>query len=376
MKMETVLPDNDHCLVNLSNSILKHFTGESYHHTLPGLDEILGQTACKNVVLIVVDGMGSNIMERNLPEDSFLRRHKIGSVSSQFPATTVASLNGIVSGKYPCETGWLGWDQYIEPLDETIEIYPNTIKDTETPAADYNVAQKFLGYTTIWDKIAKSGQAGSVVISPYDGVANIPAMGGLDEMTRMVQMACDRDGRKFIYVYYPEFDSVAHDFGPDSDMAVSILRKVDSAIERMARDDTLLVVTADHGMLLVDYETLSDYPDLFKMLARTTSIESRATNYFVKPEHVEKFPEEFYMVFSPDDFELLARQEVIKQKIFGLGEPHTLFDSMIGDFLSISKGSKCIRYDESGSMLKGHHAGISADETIVPLVVYEPKMVK
>lgn len=39
--MKLVKPDYNHCIVNLANSIMKHFELKNYHNTLPKLDEIL-----------------------------------------------------------------------------------------------------------------------------------------------------------------------------------------------------------------------------------------------------------------------------------------------------------------------------------------------
>ena len=64
---------NEHSLINLSNSILKHFSCETYHDTIPEVDEVL--KGHKKVVVVLFDGMGKNIIRKHLKENSFIRSH-------------------------------------------------------------------------------------------------------------------------------------------------------------------------------------------------------------------------------------------------------------------------------------------------------------
>ena len=65
------------CLTNLACSIRKYFGLEYRHNTLDYIDEILEKKHPKNVVIILCDGMGSNIMDRMLSIDSFLIKHRL-----------------------------------------------------------------------------------------------------------------------------------------------------------------------------------------------------------------------------------------------------------------------------------------------------------
>jgi len=76
--------------------------------TLELLDRYLAKDY-KNVVVILLDGMGRCIIERNLEKDGFFNTHLAGTYSSTFPSTTVAATTSIDSGLTPCEHGWLGW---------------------------------------------------------------------------------------------------------------------------------------------------------------------------------------------------------------------------------------------------------------------------
>ena len=96
--MEVIYPDYEKCLTNLTNSILKYFDIKPYHKTLKELDKVLEENNYDNVVLLIYDGMGSNIMDRNLDEKSFLRINKVTDIKAVFPPTTTASTNSLLSG--------------------------------------------------------------------------------------------------------------------------------------------------------------------------------------------------------------------------------------------------------------------------------------
>ena len=80
-------PDYENCLANLPNSIMNYFGVTPIGATLPLLDNCL-KKRCKNIVVILLDGMGVNIMEENLDKDGFFRTHLAGCLSSVFPPLT------------------------------------------------------------------------------------------------------------------------------------------------------------------------------------------------------------------------------------------------------------------------------------------------
>lgn len=118
MKQLPPLPDYNACLVNLANSMLSHFGAETHAPTLPMVDRYLAKDY-KNVVVLLLDAMGTSILEKHFAEDSFFLAHTVGAYSSVFPPTTVAATTSVMSGYFPDEHGWLGWDCYIPELGKT-----------------------------------------------------------------------------------------------------------------------------------------------------------------------------------------------------------------------------------------------------------------
>ena len=128
--IRSALPDYNNCLVNLSNSILKRFGARTTAGTLPLADKYL-KWEYKNVVLLILDGMGTSIVERHLENNGFFRSHMVGTLDSVYPPTTVAATTSILSGLYPNEHGWLGWDIYYPQINKNVTVFLNTEQQKE-----------------------------------------------------------------------------------------------------------------------------------------------------------------------------------------------------------------------------------------------------
>ncbi len=79
--MKLLYPDYDNCIANLACSVLKYFCAKAPNKTLAMADEIL-KKQYKNVVVLLLDGMGRNIIEKNLDSDGFFRSNLRGIYTS------------------------------------------------------------------------------------------------------------------------------------------------------------------------------------------------------------------------------------------------------------------------------------------------------
>jgi len=360
-------PDYSHCLVNLACSIQKHFGLEIRHATLPLLDVLL-EKKYTNVVLMLFDGMGSDALIHHLPEDSFLRRHCTAEISSVFPPTTTAAVTSVESGLTPAEHGWLGWSLYFSAIDKIVNALTNTEEGTGIQVAKYHVAEKYLPYKNIVDKINESGKAMAYSVSPF-GTNRVHQH---DDLYAEVKKLCSADGRKYIYTYWYEPDRSMHDKGCYSKDAGDWITAVSSKVEELCGSlrDTLVIVTADHGHCNLHYDMISEHPDIENMMERPIAIECRAACFYVKPEYRSQFPDAFYRAFG-DDFLLLTRREVMDRKLFGDGNAHPLLEELAGDFLAIAISDVGIVQHHASNRFVSHHAGMTAQEMKIPFIVFE-----
>ena len=125
-----IKPNYDDCITNLACSIRKYFNLDIKHEGIKDIDDILNNKKPRNVVVILYDGLGFNIMNRHLTKESFLVRNCLRDYSSVVPCTTTAATTSMLTGLNPCEHGWLGWDLYIKPEDIIVTMFKNKLKDT------------------------------------------------------------------------------------------------------------------------------------------------------------------------------------------------------------------------------------------------------
>lgn len=390
-KNNITLPNYEHCLVNLASSMLVHFGAKATSPTLPLADPYLAKGK-RNVVVLLLDALGVSILEKHLSPDGFFRSHLAGSMSSVFPPTTVAATTSVISGSFPDEHAWLGWDCYFPQLQKNVTVYTNSDQMVEAgcpfsiekesrpgdfdcpaieatrPAADFNVGFTYTPYESIVSKIANAG-GNAYFSSPYAE----PNPQDLDAILKRVTDLCNEPGKKFIYAYWNEPDGTMHRTGTTSKETHEVVTALEKRIEEFAEtlSDTLLFVVADHGHMDSKNLCILDYPEIIKCLVRLPSIEPRALNLFIKEEYKEKFPVLFEKTFG-DKFWLVPKEEVIERKLFGLGTEHPQFRDKIGDYLAIAvSDTSLFNTHVEAKLMPGGHAGLSKEELEIPLIAIE-----
>ncbi|MCQ2983255.1 MAG: alkaline phosphatase family protein, partial [Treponemataceae bacterium] len=208
--------DYTNCLTNLACSVQKYFEIPYAHTTLSDIDALLAEQQPENVVVFLLDGMGDNILSRNLPSTSFFRSNRLRSLYSVFPATTTACTMSILTGLNPVEHGWLGWDMYVEPLDKTMTLFLGIEKVSKERESDYISKTHDLTRKYLPEQITDAGNYDGVLLAPFID----PKYRDFDVLTADVQAVCSKpakNGKRYVYAYYPDPDGTMHDKGPDSD---------------------------------------------------------------------------------------------------------------------------------------------------------------
>ena len=355
------------CITNFACSIRKYFELDYKHNTLPEIDKILKDYQPKNVVTFLLDGMGSNIMDNLLDKNVFLMKHRIKTITTVFPATTVAATTSVLTGLNPSETGMLGWDMYYKDIDKTITVFLNSEKEDEEhkPLAEaIAYKEKHMITKTIMKEINEKGKYKGYKIFPFGENAYT----SIDEMFKIVEEKCKEDGKKYIYAYDIEPDHTMHLIGCDKPEIRDIIMDLNNRIEELSKKltDTVIFVIADHGHYNIENILIKDYKDIEECLLRNTSLEPRATNFFIKPDKKEIFVKLFHQYFG-EYFDLYTKEDVIKSKLFGDGEENEIVKDALGDYLAIAKSNKALIYKGS-ILLKSQHAGYIEDEILIPLI--------
>jgi len=365
---EISFPDYNDSILNLSCSILNHYGIAAKHPGLPEVDSILSQNF-KHVVVILLDGLGMNILEKSLTHMDFLRRHVLRDYSSVFPPTTTASTTTMLSALSPIEHGWLGWDVYFEKEDKTVTCFYNTLQNSTEKAADYNIPEKYIPYETIIDQINNKGTAKANAIFPFSPEIHFD----LNDWINAIRKSCKTDEKTFTYAYWNNPDHLIHEEGTESLDVAKEVQKLNAKLSSLCEElkDTVVFITADHGHIDIQNEYLEDYPEITKMLERQTSIEPRAISFYVKPEYKNDFPEVFNKFFGKN-YKLFTKQEVLEKNLFGTGFPNENLTG-IGDYIAAAVTSKTLLWDRNCKVFRSHHAGLTKNEMRIPLIWYENK---
>lgn len=358
-----IYPDYKNNIVNIAGSIEKYFDLKSEVSSLREIDEILYSYKPKNVVVILFDGMGYNLINEKLP-NSFLTNNIVKRVTSTCPSTTTSATTSIMTGKYPCTHGYLGWDMYYKKENAFVTMFTNKYKDSDEEYP-FNIAQKYFPFKTITDRILENGKYYSKIVFPikYEETYN-----DIDEMLLMIKSNLNIKEKNYVYAYYMDPDSMLHVNGNDSKEVLSILKMINDKCEKFANDlnDTLLIITADHGHIDNDYIYLCDYPDLFDLITSNVWLEGRCCAFNVTDKVL--FKELFNKYFS-EYFKLMSKDEVIESKLFGLNNENKYFEDLIGDFIALAKSDKIFKYKRGGHIFKSNHAGFTEKEMYVPLIM-------
>lgn len=360
-----LLPDYENCGVNVISSIAAACGMTPGHQTHPFTDALLQKKRYKNIILMLFDGMGVDLLEKTLPEDAFLRHHLRHTLSAVFPSTTTCATTSIETGLMPCQHAWLGWTLYFPEIQKLVDVYTNRTDKNEI-AADYHVGEHFIPRDFIYPHINACGIYKACSVSFFGDVK----IKTLPELFEQVLALAKDDERRYIYAYWPEPDSSMHKYGCYHAKSAAKLIDINDRVEKLASqlpEDTLLLLTADHG--LTDSKTvyLENYPDLMSMLCHDSTVELRAVSFHVKPECKDAFPSAFHNHFG-DHFLLVDRQTFI-QEYLGPGDVRPQVYDFVGDYMALSTDELTLMNHPGPQHLIGNHAGLTKAEMQVPLIV-------
>ena len=368
MKNGISWPNYSKNILGIPNSFLKHYNAKAPHVTLPLLDALLAKNYT-NVVFMIFDGMGSDMLRANLPPDAFLNRHIADELSSVYPCTTTAAITAFESGLSPIEHGWLGWSCYFKEIGKRVDLFTSNDAATGQPAADVHMAHTYMPYISIFDKIKQASPEAAVFnVSPFsEYYADTTA-----DVCTQIRQICQKPGRKYIHAYHHRPDCDMHDHGCYAEPVKQLMRHINDQIERLSNtlQDAIIVITADHGLINSTDVHLDEYPDLFECLAIPPSVESRCLSFFVKDGMFETFATRFNAQFG-SDFLLLTKAEALSRNIFGTGTPHPKALDFIGDYVALATGNLRLISGANPHHFKAMHAGLTAQEMLVPLIIIE-----
>lgn len=383
MQYENILlPNYDHCILGTMSSILKSYNVECACKSNEALDKILSEKRYKNIIFMILDGLGEyNLNE--ISKDGFFKQNQIDCVTSVFPSTTTAALPAYYSGKAPYETGWIAWSQYFKEYGRALD----TFSHKESYLGDYlkkplkDVFETDMNYKSIFYQIEEaSPDVKAFEVQPEYAEKRAKRSiraNNLDELIFTIEDIVTMPSNNFILAYSDNPDGLLHKFGTDSEEAKEFVLDAEKKIKDLRAklgDDSLIIVTADHGHKnITNAYTILDYPELMECLIIPPSLESRCLSFWVKEEMKDIFVQRFNSLFEKN-FWLMTKEEFLdKYKMLGTGKKHKKVDDFIGNYIAISVDGSMMRIEtylaEGKPLKKSTHCGLSREEMEIPIIV-------
>ena len=370
MKKQLIKPDFTKNIINVSASIAEFLGCPNDKPTLPALTAALNK-GYKNVVFLILDGLGMHPIETNLSPDSFLRRNIREVLTSVFPSTTTNATTTYLTNKYPMEHGWFGWSLYLEELKRAVDLFIGRDSFTGEPVDKASI-KTLLPVEPYYKKKTKDYTTNVVVPEYWDSdYDNRHVFETPPEMFAHIGAICRKAGKQFIYSYCGEPDSVMHRYGVSSAEAHAVIGALNDGVEALCAEltDTLFIISADHGQIDIDgYIDIFKDEELTSMLEWPQFLEARAAAFKVKTDCREKFADAFRRKYGAD-FELFKVEDLIGENYFG-GNMTSEHARRLGDYIAVGVTNKIIRLTPFTHDFKGHHTSLT-EEMTVPLIFIE-----
>jgi hypothetical protein len=374
----------DGSIVNLMGSIVSAYGGQPTYDPLGAIaPRELGSH--RNLVLLVIDGLGYEFLARR--PDSFLHRHLHSRITSVFPTTTATAITAYLTGVAPQQHGLTGWFTYLKELGSVAAVLPFRPRHGGAPYSKTGVhPHQIFDCPPIFDQLdAKTYvvSAEHIIHSDYSHATSgraerrsYSSLEGLFERTE--EILSSGHERQYVYAYWPELDSLCHQWGSRSEQADRHFREIDSAVaafmERIQGTDTTAIVCADHGLIdtmpdrTID---LSQHPRLAETLVLPLCGEPRVAYCYIHPEKCIQF-EDYVTNELGHCCSVFRSTQLLEQGYFGLGTPHVQLTERIGHYTLIMGDNYVIKDHVLGEKpfeQIGVHGGLSTDELYVPLIV-------
>lgn len=382
---------------------------------LDGFERRLALPQASIAVVLVVDGLGDEQLARHTGHARFLasawrRRETAQVLESTAPTTTAAAIAALATGLPPGQHGLVGYDVLAPELDRVVNMLGGWDEDVE-PAS-------WQPHPSV---LTRAEQAGAEVLtvsrpkfagSPLTrAVLSGGSFVGANRMGARFRIAWDRIERHrprsggarqgpptplLMYLYVDELDKTGHRYGVDSPEWVRMLEALDAETEKLATrladhygDQSLLMMTADHGMIDVAEEHREDITGEQELLAgvRHTGGEPRFLHLYLErdagsedsgrpwagtasQERVEHTAAVWERAFG-DRAWVVPGSAAVEAGWFG-EEVAARVRPRIGDVLVAARGPLAIyhtaRTGKDAMTMVGQHGSLTAAERQVPLL--------
>ncbi len=396
-----------YCFSNIPQTITYLLTGQG-SSALP-LD-VFGNlpTRYARVILFFVDAFGWRFFERYAEKYAFLKtvlsNGVVSKMTSQFPSTTAAHATCIHTGLTVGQSGIYEW-QYYEPLVDDI-IMPllfayarqserDSLKRVALPASAFYPRQ------TLYQTLKRHGVVPYIFQSQaytpstfseivFQGAQVVPYKSITDALTLLAEVVTAHKAPPYYYyLYFDRIDAMCHFYGPNTKQFEKEVETFFTALDQLFYQkvrgkvqDTLFIITADHGQVEVDpRHTIylnRHLPGIERFLQANAQSQllvpagsARDMFLYIQEECIDEACGTLQKQLA-GKAEVYRTADLVAQHFFGLQEPSQEFLSRVGNVVLLPYQHETTWWYEEGKFdmhFLGHHGGLTPEEMEIPLLV-------
>lgn len=319
------------------------------------------------VVLLILDGLGWNLLQRHADVMPVLSAMEGGSATSVAPTTTAAALTSITTGATPSDHGVVGYRFRVggEVMNALRWQYDGENRGPK-PVEVQPIAP-FGGHDVPIVSKAEFTTTGFTAAHLRGGTLHgwRTAASLLTHSRRLVA-----DGHRLVYAYYDGVDRIAHAHGLLDDFLIDELVATDRLVGDLLAalpPDMALLVTADHGQVHVGPEGQRKLDDLDPLVGAYSG-EGRFRSLHARTGAAADLLQAAQERFG-DVAWVRSREQVIAEGWLGAGMRPTVA-GRLGDVVLVAKEPVAFvdpGYRQEATLLS-MHGSLTADEMLVPLV--------
>lgn len=378
-------PDYQKSIVNLVSTFLKHFDCQTYHEEYPlegSFEGILKHA--KKIVIFLVDGMG---YEKFAKVNEELNFQDVLKVSSVFPTTTTAAVTSWFTAKTPKEHGMLGYILYLREIGSITNMIEFSYPGVEGGMFSNMMKKRIHRLENVFDALREKELYGGVLT--HASIANsglsylihrnghIMSYYYMGDLLATLKKRLSEDWTGILYVYWGHLDGLGHKKGPDSDAYTIEMKRILTELKRFSEeslnDETLLVITSDHGMIQIPptrNNFLKPSDNFNRLLSSPPGGEMRMMYFYLARRNNVDLLKDYFNSNYPNTVDFLTPREALDLELFGTGRTHPELYNRIGDVIMVAREDNAFTYLYSGGeeKLSGMHGGLTSEELYVPAI--------
>lgn len=378
-------PDYQKSIVNLVSTFLKHFDCQTYHEEYPlegSFEGILKHA--KKIVIFLVDGMG---YEKFAKVNEELNFQDVLKVSSVFPTTTTAAVTSWFTAKTPKEHGMLGYILYLREIGSITNMIEFSYPGVEGGMFSNMMKKRIHRLENVFDALREKELYGGVLT--HASIANsglsylihrnghIMSYYYMGDLLATLKKRLSEDWTGILYVYWGHLDGLGHKKGPDSDAYTIEMKRILTELKRFSEeslnDETLLVITSDHGMIQIPptrNNFLKPSDNFNRLLSSPPGGEMRMMYFYLARRNNVDLLKDYFNSNYPNTVDFLTPREALDLELFGTGRTHPELYNRIGDAIMVTREDNAFTYMYSGGeeRLSGMHGGLTTEELYVPAI--------